>query len=48
MIHPAECGDDPLDGFGAFPVVLDDLEVLMGSRFLDSGEHGVPPFVTPH
>jgi hypothetical protein len=43
MIHPAECGDDPLDGFGAFPVVLDDLEVLMGSRFFDSGKHGASP-----
>jgi hypothetical protein len=48
MIHSANRGDDPLDGLLAFPAVLDDLEVLMRSRFFDSGEHRVVSFMTPH
>jgi hypothetical protein len=42
VIHPANCSDDPLNGPLAFPVVLNDLEVLMQSRLFDSGEHRVP------
>ena len=43
IIHPANRGDDPLDGLWAIPAVLDDLEVLMRPRFFDSGKHRVPP-----
>jgi hypothetical protein len=31
MIHSANGSDDPLDGFGAFPAVLDELKVLVRS-----------------
>ena len=29
LIYPVDGGDNPLDGFGTFPPVLDDLEVLV-------------------
>ena len=40
LIHPADGGDDPLDGFPSFPVVLDDLEVVVLTGFFNSRKHG--------
>jgi hypothetical protein len=47
VIHAPQRAEDALDGPFAFPAVLDDLEVLMGPRFLDAGEHGMSPFWHP-
>ena len=43
LIHPPDGGDDPLDGFGSFPAVLDDLEILVLTGCLDSRKHETPP-----
>jgi hypothetical protein len=40
LIHSADGGNDPLDGFGSFPAVLDDLEILVLTGCLDSRKHG--------
>jgi hypothetical protein len=43
LIHPADGGDDTLDGLGAFPTVLDDLKVLIMTGFFHSRKHGASP-----
>jgi hypothetical protein len=43
LIHPADGGDDPLDGLGSFPAVLDDLEVLIQTGFFTLANRGNPP-----
>ena len=42
LIHPADSGDNPLDGLGSFPAILDDLEVLIQTGFFHSRKHGYP------
>jgi len=49
LIHPSDGGNNPLDGSGAFPAVLDDLEVFILTGFFHSRKHGAPPeLVTPY
>src|SRR3972149_6422818 len=40
LIHPADGGNYPLHGLGSFPTVLDDLEVMVLTRFFHSRKHG--------
>src|SRR5450830_1557409 len=49
LIHAADSGNYPLNGFRSFPAVLNDLEVLVLTGFFDSRKHGEPPeLVTPY
>jgi hypothetical protein len=47
VIHATQRAEDALEGPFSLPAILNDLEVLMGPRFLDAGEHGMSPFLTP-
>src|SRR5450759_2859579 len=47
LVHTSHGGDDPLPALPIFPVVFDDLEVFVGTGFLDSGEQGRLLFMTP-
>jgi hypothetical protein len=44
VIQASHREEDTLDGSFSLSAVLDDLEILMGSGFLDAGEQGMPPF----
>jgi len=43
LIHSPNGSHDPLDGFCSFPAVLDDLKVVVLTRFFDSCKHEEPP-----